>query len=298
MSLADKSAELEYNKNIISDNILVEKINEMGFEASFRTNKPTLTHSAFIVRGMTDNACVHKIETKVASCTAVKHVKVSLDESIVRIIHNFNEVDVNELCKIISDLGFSSELITCENLINSFVKINVDGMTCHSCVNNIEDFVGKKQGVAKISVSLKDKIASIWYDDTLINAEELRTIIEDMGFEASINEVKSNEILVKCYAFRIQSLGVINWTTDDEDALFFNKGIIGIKSAQSSTDFIIYYLPDFIGISDIINVVQSMGFMCYEKVPDTSEDKPDAKTPVHQQEEYHSPGNKALEKSK
>lgn len=35
----------------------------------------------------------------------------------------------------------------------SIVKIHIDGMTCQSCVRNIEDVISKKNGIVNIKVS-------------------------------------------------------------------------------------------------------------------------------------------------
>lgn len=45
----------------------------------------------------------------------------------------------------------------------SLTKINVYGMTCQSCVRNIESTVGQRPGVLHIKVSLEDKSALIRY---------------------------------------------------------------------------------------------------------------------------------------
>lgn len=35
--------------------------------------------------------------------------------------------------------------------------VSIEGMTCHACVNNIQDTVGSKDGIVKIVVSLEQK---------------------------------------------------------------------------------------------------------------------------------------------
>lgn len=265
MSLSNKNAEIEYNKDIISSSDLIEKIEEMGFEASAAKKESDFCRSALTVRGMKNDACVYKIETKLQTQPGVDCIKVSLEENLVRLIHKPDVISVNDICRAISELGFITEPISVDDHNNSFTKINVEGMTCMSCVNNIEDFVGKKAGVSKIKVSLKDKMASIWFDPNAITQEELQTIIDDMGFDATIQETTETDHLLKSSLFEIQTLGVTEWTTDDENSLFFSKGVISIKTTSNPKEVIVYYFKNSSDVNDIINIVQSMGFVCNEK---------------------------------
>jgi copper chaperone CopZ len=39
----------------------------------------------------------------------------------------------------------------------SLAIIEIKGMVCHACVNNIQDTIGARNGIASISVSLEDE---------------------------------------------------------------------------------------------------------------------------------------------
>ena len=61
------------------------------------------------------------------------------------------------------------------------VNLSVKGMTCQSCVKNIEGNVGRREGVLAIIVSLEKSSARVWYlsknksdsnEKTLTNMEE------------------------------------------------------------------------------------------------------------------------------
>ncbi|CEF67444.1 Copper-transporting ATPase 2 [Strongyloides ratti] len=72
--------------------------------------------------------------------------------------------------------------------------ISVNGMTCISCVHNIEAFVSSKPGIESINVSLGEKIATVHYDTMLWNGEKIAEIIDDMGFDAKLISEKTSEI--------------------------------------------------------------------------------------------------------
>lgn len=74
------------------------------------------------------------------------------------------------------------------------VRIRVEGMTCHSCVRSIEDRIGALQGVKDLNVSLSNKEATIWYNPDQVTPEDLREHVQDMGFEAFLNQRDSSYI--------------------------------------------------------------------------------------------------------
>lgn len=62
----------------------------------------------------------------------------------------------------------------------------IEGMTCQSCVKNIEGTLGGVAGVRKIRVLLDEKRALVHFDAAVLAAEDVADRITDMGFEASL----------------------------------------------------------------------------------------------------------------
>ncbi len=62
------------------------------------------------------------------------------------------------------------------------VYISIDGMTCMSCVNRIENTLKNESGVYQVSVNLSNQIASIIYDPDKLNPEDLSKTIEATGY--------------------------------------------------------------------------------------------------------------------
>lgn len=69
---------------------------------------------------------------------------------------------------------------------SALVSIRVEGMTCQSCVQSIEGHVSQLPGVIAVQISLSDKEAAVTFNPGQLGPEELRTYIEDMGFDAII----------------------------------------------------------------------------------------------------------------
>lgn len=65
------------------------------------------------------------------------------------------------------------------------VRVPINGMTCQSCVRNIEGSVRELPGVHHVKVELSEKAGYFRYDPRSINVDAIRSHIYDMGFEVS-----------------------------------------------------------------------------------------------------------------
>ena len=72
---------------------------------------------------------------------------------------------------------------------NHLALISVEGMTCNSCVELIENTLGSSGGVSSVKVSLQSKEAFVQFDPVVTNADVINTAIYDMGFGTSIKKV-------------------------------------------------------------------------------------------------------------
>ncbi|MBS4031279.1 MAG: copper-translocating P-type ATPase [Clostridiales bacterium] len=61
--------------------------------------------------------------------------------------------------------------------------IAVGGMTCAACANSIEKALNKKDGVQEAVVNFAAEKVTVSYDPSVIQPEEFRNIIEDLGYE-------------------------------------------------------------------------------------------------------------------
>lgn len=59
-------------------------------------------------------------------------------------------------------------------------------MTCHSCVKNIQDVIGARDGIYSIRVNLKEENGKIKFDSGKWTGEQVAEAIDDMGFECKV----------------------------------------------------------------------------------------------------------------
>ena len=197
VSLQNEEAEVHYNPLLIDEEALREAIDDMGFEASLSmpqsssTSKNELQTVLIDVKGMTCNSCVQSIEKNISQLDGVQSITVSLAANTAKIWFSQDKVTIEKLREVIEDTGFDTQLFsdnacTEKNDVHT-AQIDVEGMTCMSCVQTIEGTMSSKPGVRSIKVSLTDKQAIIEYDKVVTTPEDLRAGIEDMGFDAFLH---------------------------------------------------------------------------------------------------------------
>ena len=70
------------------------------------------------------------------------------------------------------------------------VRFPVEGMTCASCVNRIERYLRRVDGVVEANVNLATESASIRFDRARVSLDDLRSAVEAAGYEARIERAE------------------------------------------------------------------------------------------------------------
>lgn len=165
----------------------------------------------FRVEGMHCNSCVLNIQSTISALPAVTSVVVSLENKSAAINYNPSLISIEKLRKAVENVSPERFRVSLpeehENValfptlasplkshpapkdpsqpLTQVVVINIEGMTCSSCVQSIEGVLSQKAGVKSVHVSLPNGNGTIEYDPLQTSPEDLRSSIEDMGFDAS-----------------------------------------------------------------------------------------------------------------
>uniref|UniRef100_A0A8I6AMH8 Copper-transporting ATPase 2 n=2 Tax=Rattus norvegicus TaxID=10116 RepID=A0A8I6AMH8_RAT len=168
----------------------------VGYEGGLDSTCSSSTTTGVVsILGMTCHSCVKSIEDRISSLKGIVSIKVSLEQGSATVKYVPSVLNLQQICLQIEDMGF--EASAAEGKAASWpsrsspaqeavVKLRVEGMTCQSCVSSIEGKIRKLQGVVRVKVSLSNQEAVITYQPYLIQPEDLRDHICDMGFEAAI----------------------------------------------------------------------------------------------------------------
>ena len=77
--------------------------------------------------------------------------------------------------------------------ITDGARFPVEGMTCASCVNRIERYLRKIDGVTEANVNLATEAASVTFDPERVSVEDLGRAVEAAGYEARLDQVEQTD---------------------------------------------------------------------------------------------------------
>uniref|UniRef100_A0A8C0UK82 Copper-transporting ATPase 2 n=1 Tax=Cyanistes caeruleus TaxID=156563 RepID=A0A8C0UK82_CYACU len=187
----------------------------MGYEESSETmpSPPTQENTVVVnIVGMTCQSCVQSIEGRISKVKGILRIKVSLEQNNAAIKYLQSEISPEQICQEILDMGFDANIaeeklttatVNLPSLKEAVVKLRVEGMTCQSCVTTIEGKIRKLHGVTKIKLSLDNQEATIAYHPYIIQPDDLKSHISDLGYDCTI---KSKSAPLKLGALDLQRL--------------------------------------------------------------------------------------------
>jgi P-type Cu+ transporter len=106
----------------------------------------------FPVTGMTCASCVSRVERALLKVPGVSEANVNLATESAS-VHGGSDVNLKALTSAVEKAGFG--------VLESSVMLNVEGMTCASCVNRVEKALLKVPGVLKAEVNLATQTATV-----------------------------------------------------------------------------------------------------------------------------------------
>ncbi|KAM9833859.1 copper-transporting ATPase 1 isoform 1-T1 [Syngnathus typhle] len=194
VSLEQANATVIFNDSQQSAASLLEAIDDMGFESSLPTAIPVRTDSPLIPTSRQPS--LTPLEAlKVSESPADEGLNVTLSSTPaqelaeVRLRRSPSE-SVTPGTAVPKDLpvspSHSTDSTDSTDSRATLLKMNIQGMTCHSCTTTIEGKIGKLKGVEKIKVILDSQEATIVYLPCLISVQTIIDQISLAGFKACV----------------------------------------------------------------------------------------------------------------
>lgn len=137
--------------------------------------------------------------------------------------------------------------------------IEIQGMSCSSCVDKIENKLNKTNGIISSHIGLITARAEIDFDPELITPDRIVTIVDDMGYDVSlISVIDSNQQT----ELHLDIMGVTN-NSDVELIKKTMQDLIGVSSIninrETGRSKIVYH-SNAIGPRKIVDKITHLGF--------------------------------------
>uniref|UniRef100_A0A5F5PFJ6 Copper-transporting ATPase 2 n=1 Tax=Equus caballus TaxID=9796 RepID=A0A5F5PFJ6_HORSE len=133
------------------------------------------------VTGMTCASCVSVIEKNLQKEDGILSVLVALMAGKAEVKYNPEVIQPLEIARLIQDLGFEATVMEDCTGSDGDIELIITGMTCASCVHNIESTLTRTNGITYASVALTTSKAHVKFDPEIIGARDIVKIIEFLG---------------------------------------------------------------------------------------------------------------------
>lgn len=256
---------------------------------------------------MTCQSCVKSVTAALSTLDGVSDVSVSLPNSSATVNYDPTLVKEEQLIEAIEDCGFDTtpqeqdslpllkgapdELVQLTTLPpmsvaaaakftqdgekggggQSMAKtiLSIRGMTCASCVANIEKMVspGTMPGLFSLSVNLIAEEGLAEHDPSIVSAEDIANAIDDIGFEASVLSTQDisagnapTGLTIDTATLKIFGMTCASCVSAVESAFL---SVPDVKSALvnlATQEARVVYHADKVGIRDLVRAVEDAGF--------------------------------------
>lgn len=175
---------------------------------------------------------------------------------------------------------FSNERQSLLENSKASVRLPINGMTCQSCVRNIEGNIKTKLGIISIKVNLQEGAGYVEYDPQITDPKQISSEIDDLGFdcvynnnekdedELAANIVQNNKSHTKTAQISILGMRCQRCVENIESNIASQAGIkqitVNLEEKQASVEYYSNICTDF----DIAEMINGMGFTANVFNPD------------------------------
>ena len=139
----------------------------------------------FQLGGVTCQVCVNKIEKKLLKKEGIFKANVNFSNEHLTVEYDNDIVTDKDIIEIVKKLGY--EITEIKNLKE--VELDIEGISCQSCINRIEKKIGKLNGVDNITVNLATNKGIVSYNSEEIKLSEILDSINKLGFKGKNQKI-------------------------------------------------------------------------------------------------------------
>uniref|UniRef100_A0A8C7RNV1 P-type Cu(+) transporter n=1 Tax=Oncorhynchus mykiss TaxID=8022 RepID=A0A8C7RNV1_ONCMY len=233
-------------------------------------SQPLTTTALIHIEGMTCGFCVQSIEGMLSQRKGVRSAKVSLANHRGAFEYDPLLTQPEELREAIEDMGFDAFLpgddtergaAQCvKGAPNTLAKcfIQIGGMTCASCVANIERNLKNEHGIYSVLVALMASKAEVRYNPEVMDPLKIAEYVRELGFTASVME--NYEGSDGSLELVVRGMTCASCVHKIESSLMKENGIVYASVALATNKAHIKYDPEVTGPRDVIKLIENLGF--------------------------------------
>ncbi len=153
-------------------------------EETAQPESDATVETKFKVSGMTCASCSANVERILRKQSGVASASVNLPMEKASVTYDPALITPKQMEEAIIGIGYG--------VVKDKVTLDVGGMTCSACVQNIERVLNKLKGVESATVNLTLEKAQVEYDSSQVSPADMISAIEGIGYTASLKADKKD----------------------------------------------------------------------------------------------------------
>lgn len=139
--------------------------------------------------------------------------------------------------------------------------INVVGLSSVECINKIQDFLLKEEGIENVQIALLGEKAEIKYNPEYLIPSQIVTLIQSLGFGARLIDIKHNEEnQIDTVDLHIEGMTCSSCVYKLERECKKMKGMKEVSVTLMTSRGTFKFDKNLLGTRDIINRIVELGF--------------------------------------
>ncbi len=130
------------------------------------------------------------------------------------------------------------------------IELPITGMTCASCVRNVERALTKTEGVATANVNLATERASVQFDPTQTNLTSVIARVEAAGYGVAKGSIE----------LPITGMTCASCVRNVERALTKQAGVLAVNVNLANERATVEYVPGAVRRADLVKAVEAAGY--------------------------------------
>ncbi len=137
----------------------------------------TQAMKSFRIEGMSCASCVGRVEKTLAAIPGVTEASVNLANETVQLSYGA-PASMTTITQALTHAGYPA--------VSQHVTLEINGMSCASCVGRVEKALSAGAGVLSASVNLATETADVSYVEGVTSADGIAAIATDAGYPAKV----------------------------------------------------------------------------------------------------------------
>ena len=126
------------------------------------------------ITGMTCTACARTVERTLSKTEGVAEANVNFATERATVRFDPAQVDLNRVVERVQKAGYG--------VAQGHMELPITGMTCASCVRNVERAVNKQPGILSVNVNLATEKATVNYVPGTVRRSDIIHAVENAGY--------------------------------------------------------------------------------------------------------------------